>query len=242
MPRRKQNKQKKRKPSHNKSSLSRLPVVMPVTHTCRMKYTSTLIGVFASGDPYLSADWYINSPFLPETAGTDTTSAIGFTELVTLYSNWQVIRSLCSLTIANEEAFEVVVCVAPSTVRLKSMITSQTAAVQLGEMPWGKTTTLGRSSGMNRSQLSLSVPMPRLYGNAQFYSGDENNYGLTSNRPTNLMYYTFSVTALGSNNLTNGVTFRLSIEYTVKWSNRSFTDVDSLMKQSPPLMSVDMSQ
>lgn len=202
----------------------RIPDVVPSTWICNNRYISEVIGYTPGAQTYGAFDYYINSPFGPDVSGTDTSSAIGVTELITLYANSLVLSAHIVIEICNEEDFEVVFVGAPSTQALDASIGSASETLQLSELPWGKSRTLGRSSGMNRARLTWNINMSKLMGSRSLYFGDQNWIGL-SGRPTNKLYITFGVAALSGNNLTNGITFRLSMNFKTRWTSRKFDDI-----------------
>jgi len=92
-------------------------------------------------------------------------------------------------------------------------------------LPWGKTTTLGRATGQNRSTFSINVNLSKLSGNRLHYHADNQFFGGSASRPSTLRYLYVSFGALGSNDFANGMTFSMRIEYKVKWSTRVFNDI-----------------
>ncbi len=211
---------------------SRLPNVVPPVWHCYNKYISQVIGYSPGAQVYGAFDYYINSPFSPDVSGTDTSHAIGCTELAQLYANHLTLSTRVSIEVCNEEDFEVIFTGAPSTLPLDASIGSASEALQLAELPWGKAVTLGRNSGMNRSTMKFNVNMSRLVGSRSLYMGDQNWIGLNGALPTNKLYMTFGLAALSGNNLSNGITFRLTMDFKMKWSNRKFDDITLLYKQT----------
>jgi len=231
-------KRKKNRGNRGIRNPQKIPNVISDVHFCYMKYTSQVIGL-TGGSNHASQFYYINSVYHPEGTGTDTSNAIGFTELITLYETWQVYGVRIRMMIANEEAFEVVVTIAPSLSALA--LTTAPLALQLGEMPYGRTTTLSRNSGMNRASLRLDVNIGRLVGNRNFYHGTQSWYGGQAVKPANLVYVYFAVASLTGDNLTNGVTFNFCIDYKVKWSGRIFSDILGLRGEEDDPDKIDSS-
>jgi len=212
-----------------------LPDVIAPTHMCHNKYTSQVIGLTGASN-HASQLYYINSVYHPEGTGTDTSNAIGYTELITLYESWQVKSAEVTLTIVCEEAFEILVSMAPSLVSLS--LSTAALVTQLGELPYGKTTILSRNSGMNRSTMRIKMNLSKLIGNREFYSGYSGWIGGTAARPSNLIYFYFAVASLSGDNLTNGVTFMLTIDYRVLWSGRIFNDILGFNRLQPDTGSI----
>lgn len=211
-----------RKARKGGNDTKRLPDVIAPIHLCKCKYTSQVIGLTGSSN-HATQLYYVNSIYHPEGTGSDTSNAIGYTELITLYENWQVILADITLTIICEEAFEILVAMAPSLVALT--LSSAALTTQLGELPWGKTTILSRNTGMNRATLTSRINLSKLVGNRQFYHGTQAWYGGVGSRPVNLLLFYFAIASLSGDNLTNGVTFAFTIDYTVKFSGRIFNDI-----------------
>lgn len=201
---------------------NRVAVGFPPTHVCSMKYTSQVIGLTGASN-HATQLYYINSPYHPEGTGTDTSNALSFTELATIYNTFHVQSFNAVLTIVNEEAFETLICMAPSTIALT--LGSAALTTQLGELPFGRTTILSRNSGQNRARLGINCRNSRLSGNPMHYNADNQFFGGFASRPSTLQYLYFSVASLSGDNLTNGVTFSMVIEFKVKWNNRIFNDI-----------------
>jgi len=208
---------------------SRIPNVIADVHFAYMKYTSQVIGLTGTSN-HASQLYYLNSVYRPEGSGSDTSNAIGFTELVTLYETWQVYSANVTLTIVNEEAFEVIVTTAPSLASLS--LTSALLVTQLGELPYGRTTVISRNTGQNRAVLRTRINLAKFVGNRNFYHGSTSWMGGQTIRPTNLIPFYFAVASLSGDNLTNGVTFTLTIDFKIKWSGRIFNDILGLTSRS----------
>lgn len=218
-----------KKPNKNNRRLKipkkqrQLPVVMPPTWICYHKYVSTVVGASGVG-PNLSEDFYINSIVSPEVSGTDTSHAIGTTQMATLYYYWIVKDVKIEFDVSNEEDFEINVFMAPSDLRIKTNITTPSLAAQVGELPYGKGITLGRNSGQNRGRIVIHLNNAKFLGDFNLYNGDISYPGTKdTNRPASKQYVTVSAAALAGN-LTNGITFKMQITYKVKWSIRIFSD------------------
>lgn len=219
----KPNKNKRNKRLKIPKNPRQLPVVMPPTWICFHKYVSTVVGASGVG-PYLSEDFYINSIVSPEVSGTDTSHAIGTTQMATLYYYWIVKDVKVEFDVSNEEDFEINVFMAPSDLRIKTNITSASLAAQVGELPYGKGITLSRNSGQNRGRITIHLNNAKFLGDFNLYNGDISYRGTKdTNRPVSKQFITFSAAALAGN-LTNGITFKMSITYKVKWSVRIFSD------------------
>ncbi len=215
----------KKYPAGRPKNRQALPSVMPKVWHCVNRYTSQVIGYTPGAQVYGAFDYYLNSIHAPDVSGTDTSDAIGYTELSTLYSNWLVVSARITVEVVNEEAFEIVFCFAPSTYALDASIGSASEVMQLSEMPYGGAVTLGRSTSMNRSTIVRQIKLETLVGSKSLYNGDQNWIGFATNRPTNLCYFTMGIAALSGNNLSNGITFKYTVDYHVKWSNRKFDDI-----------------
>jgi len=207
----------------NRNRQSKLPSVIKDTYPCNMKYTSQLVGLSSSLSDFMTQGWVLNSIFRPELTGTDTSSAIGFFEMVALFNTWHVRSARIEFTVVNEENFEVVASIAPSTIPLA--ISTNAQSLQLGEMPWGKTWTLSRNTGQNRHTFDIKVNLSKLNGNRAHYFADNQFFGATGARPSTLRYLYTSFGALAPNVFVNGVTFSMRITYKVFFCTRIFNDI-----------------
>lgn len=219
---------KMKKPKHKnnrKFKEERLPLVMPHVWYCINRYISQIIGNHFTGQIYGTMGWYINTPFIPDILGADTSNAIGCAELTNIYGNYIVHDAFVSLDVCNEEDFEIVIVGAPYATNILSSIGSGSEALQIGELPWGKSFTLGRSSGMNRRTVSWKISMQKLIGNTQLYNGEQNFIGANTAQPVNKIYMLFGIISLSGNTLDNGITFRYKTDFKIKWSSRKFEDV-----------------
>jgi hypothetical protein len=142
----------------------------------------------------------------------------------TLYYYWTVQHVKVEFDVANEETFDVIVSLAPTDLRIKTNITSSSTALQVGELPYGKSIILGRNSGQNRGKMTISLNNANFLGNRNIYNGDLSYQGTQAiARPTSKQYITFSASSLGGT-LTNGIAITMKITYKVKWSIRVFAD------------------
>jgi len=181
--------------------------------------------------------FYVNSVYRPEGTGIDTSNALGLTELAGIYNTFLVYEADCTLRITNEEAFEVIVSMAPSTVPLT--IGTNAIALQLGELPYGVICTLGRNSGQNRSALRIRLPLAQFYGNRTHYHADNQFFGGSAVRPSTLCRMYFAIACLTPNTFVNGVTYSFNVTYKVKWSGRIFNDILGLAIANRRLIRID---
>lgn len=204
---------------------SKIPNVMPPIWHSYHKYVSHVISYNPGAQTYGAFDYYLNSPFAPDVSGTDVSSALGALLFTGLYKSSLVLSARVTIEACNEEAFEICMTAAPSTTQLDPLIGSASEVMELAEMPWGKSVTLGRNSGMNREKIEVDVNLSKLAGTKIGYLGDTTYLGFGSAYPGTKFYFTVGIASVAGNNFTGGITFRYSTVYKIRWSNRIFSDI-----------------
>jgi len=197
-----------------KSANSYSPVKLENT----MKYVDEQIPKTNAGAQYVY--WRMRMGDLFDPNPLILTGAIsGFAELATLYRRYLVISLTVNIDIVNNEAFPVLVAIAPSDIDLASVITTPAAAVNLAEYPLAKKVLLSAAGGMNRAKLSMTINLPRFVGQPTAYLGSLDYSALVNASPTVQTFFNVAVSS-ATNFTALGVTQYATYKYRTVWSQR----------------------
>jgi len=212
----------KGKPPNNRYSKAVVPVsgdaFWPVSMDNTMKYVDEQITKTIGGSLFVYWRMRMNDLFDPNPL--ILTGAIsGFAEMATLYRRYLVTSLTVTLDVVNNEAFPVLVAIAPSDIDLASVITSAAAAVNLAEYPLAKKVLLSAAGGMNRGRLTMTINLARFVGQPLAYKSSLDYSALVNASPAIQTFFNVSVSS--ATNLTAlGVTQYAQYKYRTHWSQR----------------------
>lgn len=183
-----------------------------------MKYVDEQIGKSNAGNQYIYWRMKMGDIFDPNPL-IATGSISGFSELAALYRRYLVTSLTVTLDVVNNEAFPVVVAIAPSDIDLATVITSGALALNLAEYPLAKKVLLSAAGGQNRGRLTMTINLGRFVGQPTAYRGSLDYSALTNTSPATNTY--FNVAAASASNFTAaGITQYAQYKYRVHWSQR----------------------
>lgn len=145
-------------------------------------------------------------------------SISGFTQISAIFRRFIVTEYSLQLTIVNNEAFPVVISLAPSLVDLATVITSGASAINLAEYPMGKRLLLGSNGSMNRATVRISIRLPAFTGQRGAYMSSLLYSGVGASPSTQTF---FNIAASSASNFTAaGVTQLATHTYRTVWTER----------------------